>query len=143
MGGFQYGRTYGLTFADGDLDGLKVEVRSIPLGRLFEILDASDSDTVGSALERLKRITDAFMSVVVCWNLEVPEGQPDAGRPVEHTVDDLLATQPRELVNEMTGAWLRTAAGSVPTPLPQPSGDGEQSLEASIPMEVSSPAPVS
>jgi hypothetical protein len=143
MGGFQYGRTYGLTFADGELNGLEVEVRSIPLGRLFEILDAYDGTTVGSALDRLKHITDAFMSVVISWNLQVPEGQPDAGRLVEPTVADLLATQPRELVDQMTGAWLRTAAGVVSAPLPQPSGDGEQSLEASIPMEVSSPAPVS
>ena len=84
-------------------------------------------------LDEINGLYDAFGSVLVSWNYEEPEGHP-----VPATVESLRDLE-FDLALAIIRAWLDAVAG-VSAPLGEPSGDGDRSLEASLPMEVASPS---
>lgn len=133
--GFRYGRTYVLKFEDGDLDGLTVTVRPTTLDQLIEILDTPRPKTHSEATQRLTTMLRYFCAALDGWNLESRDGVP-----TPHDPASITAEHPRELIDAILAAWIHSMT-AVPRPLEPPSTDGDTSLEASIPMEVSSPSP--
>lgn len=123
-----------LTFEDPQYEGLQVRVRSLSIGQVLDIIDppTGEGGVRDQALLNAQRLADGLVS----WNLEYPDGTP-----VPMTVDGILS-QDRELITDINSARLREAV-AVPAPLDQPSPDGGQSAEPSIPMEVLSAAPPS
>jgi hypothetical protein len=125
--GFKYeGKRFNLKF-EGDFEGLEVKTRSVPLGQYLEVQELLDSDM---DREQIDKLFGEFSKVIVSWNLE-----DDNGDPVPTTAAGLY-TQELELVQAITSAW-RDAMVGVPAPLEPSSSDGEPSLVASIPMDVS------
>lgn len=123
-------KTITLTFGekDGDLDGLEVVTRSLPLGTYLNLMGAGEEDNSG-----LADVLDEFTRCLVSWNLEDEDGTPvpateEAVRGEDH--DDMIKVATR---------WLDAMGGVAESdPLPQSSPGGEPSLAASIPMDVPS-----
>ena len=84
-----------------------------------------------------------FAEALVSWNLEEPVldaagEEADETRSEPATLEGLYS-QDMAFALQVIRAWM-DAVASVPTPLGQRSADGSPSLEASLPMEVSSPS---
>lgn len=122
-------KTYNLQFDDGRLEGLEVTLRSLPIGVLFELDELAGNNTRESIDRLFGIVADALQS----WNVV-----DDDEQPVPATKAGLYTQEP-ELVHEIVDAW-RDAMSGVPDPLPETSGDGETSLEESMPMESMSPS---
>jgi hypothetical protein len=130
-------KTFNLVFADPDMNGLEVSVLSVSSGDLMELDRLTDPDTYDDLTRKQQKawmdeLYTLLARYLVTWNLT-----DRAGAPVPGTVEG-MRTQEWRLMRTVIWAWYR-ALIEVPSPLPQPSGDGEQSVEASIPMEVLSP----
>lgn len=117
-------KIYTLEFDDPDLDGLIVKVRGLNTGQILDI----DTAREDGGDEAIRGLLELLATQIVEWNVEDEEGQP-----VPATLDGIRA---QELAFNMAiiDAWQNAVTG-VPAPLEQPSTDGEQSMEASIPME--------
>jgi hypothetical protein len=117
-------KIYTLEFEDPDLDGLIVKVRGLNTGQILDI----DTAREDGGDEAIRGLLELLATQIVEWNVEDEEGQP-----VPATLDGIRA---QELAFNMAiiDAWQNAVTG-VPAPLEQPSTDGEQSMEASIPME--------
>jgi len=134
-------KTFVLIFADPDMDGLKVEVSSVPSGVLLELDRLTDPQnwqglTRAEQKPRISELYTLLAGAVQSWNLTDRDGEP-----VPTTVEGMW-TQEWDLMRAIIWAWYH-ALIEVPAPLPRPSGDGGQSVEASIPMEVLSPSQLS
>ncbi|MCU1687782.1 MAG: hypothetical protein JWQ81_8521 [Amycolatopsis sp.] len=124
MGGFKAPRTvYKLVFEDDEMEGLVVRARAMTLGEQEEY----------ATLKYNRQIADYFAPYLVEWNLT-----DDDGNPVEATREG-LDTCETPFLAKIVDAW-QLAGIRVAAPLAKPSRDGEQLLEESIPMEVSSPS---
>ncbi|WP_326646050.1 hypothetical protein OG884_15475 [Streptosporangium sp. NBC_01755] len=138
--GYKRKKTFKLTFADGDLEGLEVRVRSISIERFLELAPLLDMTMSGGMtpedIESIREMLDMFASVLVDWNLEDEDDMP-----VPCTAEALM-DQDLRFVTGLMSTWAEHIAG-VSAPLERPSPDGEPSLEESLPMEVLSPSPVS
>jgi hypothetical protein len=148
-------RIYKLVFADDEMAGLEVRARGVPLGTFLELIDLAsvfdglDDDTTNLTPEeagKVRQLFEAFGGVLVSWNLEQPELDADgeetgASVPVPATLAGLY-TQDMAFVFQVIQAWMGAIA-SVAGPLGPPSAGGAPSLEASMPMAVSSPSQAS
>lgn len=132
--GFQAGKIYLLKWPEGhDLHGLEIHVRSVALGRLFElsrVVDRVQAARAGGTLatagmDAINELLDVFASAVKWWNLEDEEG--------DHIPEGRAGLEQLELTQliEAVLAWARQVT-QVPAPLGKPS---IQSGIPKIPME--------
>ena len=127
MGYRRQRKVYKLVFADPDMDGLVVRVRSVSVGTFFALAKADQQDAIEGLL-------DVFADALVDWNLE-----DDEGEPVPASLDG-VRSQDVDFLMPIMRAWV-DAIRQVPGPLGNGSSGGGRSLEASLPMEVRSPSP--
>ncbi|MGW0587466.1 hypothetical protein [Streptosporangium sp. NPDC002607] len=139
--GYKRKKTFKLTWADGEFDGLEVRARSISVERFLEFGPLLEGGLSGGFtakdIEEMRELFREFSTVLVDWNLE----DEDTDEPVPCTFEGFIG-QDIAFVREIISTWAEHIAG-VAAPLEQPSPDGEPSLEESLPMEVLSPSPVS
>jgi hypothetical protein len=113
-----------------DEPGLEVYAYSAPIGVVLGLMDMVPEDKAslkdGAVIEDLLA---TFAESLKEWNLE-----DEDGAPVPATVIG-LKTQDLDFVLELILAWVE-AVVSVSAPLKKKSSDGDQSPEASIPMDV-------
>lgn len=140
---------YNLDFEGTELDGLQVKAASTSVGVLIDMTAMADLAELGQnlseaekaklgvdAIKAMRGLITEFAKVLRSWNLEDDDGSPvpadEAGlRGLEFPV-----------FMKIVQTWMGAAA-SVSAPLPSGSPSGGPSLEASIPMDVSSPSPAS
>lgn len=127
--------TYHLVFADEEYAGLEVKVRSgsVKTYRAIASLAGHEFSDPPSPedLARQAALDEAFVSVLVSWNVE-----DDDGQPVPATLAGLESLD-LPFVLAIVLAWMEAVAGGVGGPLPQPSADGRApSIVASLPMEL-------
>lgn len=129
-------KLYRLTFEDPDLAGLSITARSVSTGTYLELtsMAAIATDDAAAMSKSTHDLFAAFADAVTEWNLDREDGTP---WPIG--LDALLA-QDFPFVMSIIQAWM-AAIGGVPAPLEQGSTDGVSFLEASLPMETSSPNP--
>lgn len=136
--GYKRKKTFKLTWADGEFEGLEVRVRSMSVERFLELgplLEALDMDGLGTKeMGELRELFREFSTVLVDWNLE----DEDDDSAVPCTTEAFLGQDIR-FVNEVISRWAEHIAG-VSAPLERPSPSGEPSLEVSLPMEPLSPS---
>jgi hypothetical protein len=119
--------------ADSEFHGLEVRVRRLSIGNMLEIADLEQGLTDQNATTRLAALIAKMAKMLLSWNLLDAEEQPV-------TADETgLRTVDPEMLYAIINAATTAMVGVAP-PLPQPSADGGQSLEASIPMETLSPS---
>ena len=130
---------YTLKFEDPDYEGIVVRVRAGSMGSFLDVMglagmdlmegaDVTIDDMMAGASE-VDALFKQFIALVLEWNLE----DEDTGEPIPTTVEGLRSLE-LPFVMTLVGAWMDAMKGTTPG-LPQPSGSGPQSLEASIPME--------
>jgi hypothetical protein len=132
---FEAPRTvYKLEFEGEEFGGLVVRVRALTFAELRDnrdLLYSGWETDQGLDRDRWEANVDAlhqlFADHLVDWNLS------DGGEPVPATLDG-LRSQEGQFIGRLVGAWRSNTIG-VSVPLEQPSADGEQSVELSIPME--------
>ncbi len=125
---------YRLTFEGSDMEGLEVVMRPMPLGHM---LDLSELDNITSGgvthvtpelRKQLTGMIDLFGEYLREWNLE-----DEAGEPVPASIEGFRVLDfPAQCAIIL--AYVRAANG-VASPLADASTSGDQSVEASIPME--------
>lgn len=122
--------------------GLEVVAKSVPLGTFLAITSLAESAgteagtalDLGAAMEAMGDIEELFSmfaDALVEWNVE-----DEDGNPVPATLAG-LRIQDVGFCLEILRAWME-AIGGVSAPLVPPSAVGGQSLEASMPMDLSS-----
>lgn len=132
---FEAPRTvYKLEFEGEEFGGLVVRVRALTFTELRDARDLLYSGwESNSELDRevwegnVDALHRLFADHLVDWNLSVD------GTPVPATLAG-LQSQEGHFIGRIVGAWRANTIG-VSVPLEQPSADGEQSVELSIPME--------
>jgi hypothetical protein len=124
-------QTYKLVFDDPEFEGLIVHARKPSVGEYAEITEIAAREN--KSLADLRTMLVAFAGMLSDWNLE-----DDADRPVPITPDALIDLD-ADFVMEIIGAWMLAVEG-IAAPLEHGSTSGETTLEASMPMEVLSPA---
>lgn len=135
MGYKREGTVFRLKFSEPDMDGLQVDAKSLPLGKMLRVIelsgsvDATDTDAV-------RELFGAFADALAGWNLE-----DENDNPVPATLEGLYE-QDFDFVLKVVLAWVEAIAG-VSAPLGNGSGSGAQSLADSMPMEALSPSPTS
>lgn len=136
MGYVRKSKTYRLTWADGDLEGLEVICRSgtVATYQRLAALKERDYTAIPTAedLAENDAVYRSFAGVLVSWNLEEPKNpaKPDGPtRPVPATYEGLVAQDP-EFVDSIILAWMSAVAG-VPVDL--------EGLEESLPVEALTP----
>lgn len=127
---------YVLDFTDTELDGLTVRAAGVPLGTLLELsglADLAEPATRGSsaaagqkAIAALGQLIEGFAKVLREWDL-----QDHNGEDVPADAAGLRTLEMRHVML-LISTWIK-AASEVPAPLEQPSTDGGQSVEASLP----------
>jgi len=136
--GYQIGqKVYRLVFDDGDLAGLEVRTRSLPLGALLDIaklagLAGKQFDVAD--LGEVEKLFSLFADALLSWNVE-----DEAGAAVPATPEGLRLLDFGTVI-QLISEWIEAVAG-VAVPLPKTSSGGQPSLEASMPMEPLSPSP--
>lgn len=129
--GFKAVVVYALDFEDTPYDGLVVKAKSLPVGRLREIIkyaklkDQRDPELVA---EMLDDMLVKFSEALVSWNAEDENDQP-----IPATLKGLQALD-TNMVLAIVLAWIEAVAG-VSGPLGKPSSNGDTFQEGSIPME--------
>lgn len=129
-------RTYTLTF-EGDFEGLEVVTKPMSVETWLYLTGQSedaDDQTEKTSAERGAEGIRLFADALVSWNLEEEDGTPVP------TTREAIHDQEMKMIDTIVGAWTNAAA-KVADPLPETSSDGEQSLEASIPMATPSESP--
>lgn len=123
---------------DPSLAGLVVRARRLTIDDVLTMSKLTTFDTL--PLERKREMVGEVVEILwralLSWNLE-----DDAGAPVPLTQETIRAQDWSMLENIAIGI-MHAAAGVAP-PLPERSNGGVSSVEASIPMEPSSPDPPS
>jgi hypothetical protein len=123
-------KIFKLVFADTEMEGLEVTVRSTSMGNILQMAELDEMNPLALTKEDVDKIRKLFAilaGAMLSWNLE------EDGVPVPATLESILAQEP-EFVMTIIKSWTR-AMTQASGPLAQPSLDGERSLEASIPME--------
>jgi hypothetical protein len=129
-------KIFKLVFADPEMEGLEVRIRSMSIE---QALDVAELATVAAnQRDRIYQLTDALAAGIVSWNLEELDDQ-EVPQPVPATAAG-LRSQDLDLLLAIVRAWIN-AVLAVSPPLAKPSPDGGPSLEASIPMESPLPSP--
>lgn len=124
MGFKREAKVFKLVF-EGEFEGLEVRTRSVSLGRYLQMQDLINGDL---DREGVAKLFEAFVGIILSWNLE-----DEADQPVPVSVEALY-DQDLDFVKAVSEAWSSAMAG-VAAPLEPSSSDGEPSPEASIPME--------
>ena len=137
--GFKVRRKILFVAPGGELQGIRMRIRSVQLGKFVELTtlaEAADDDKVDEML----RLFTEFAEHLVSWNLEYDDDDeldgpipPDATGVMALDVDMALA---------LVGEWME-AMGGVPAPLDTSSTSGATSPELSLPMETLSASPPS
>lgn len=131
--GFKRDKTYLLEWDDThELAGLEVRVRACSVGKYLEIIDDVATQDAGV----LRSVFARFSELLLSWNLEDAEGKPVPADSAGVMSVDM------DLMTELLNAWKLTLTG-VSGPKEQPSSDGSQLVELSIPMETLSESRVS
>lgn len=124
-------KTYKLQF-EGELAGLVVRARSLPLGAFMELGKLLDTEAGVSAgaedMGKVDTLFHTFAGALISWNLE-----DDDDQPVPPTAEGLY-TQDLEFCVSVITAYMQAVSG-VSASLGKESPAGEPSLAASIPME--------
>jgi hypothetical protein len=142
--GYKPKRTlYRLTFEDPDLEGLVVVTRRpsvdglLRFVELYEQVQGLDEDSFKPEdMKLLTTLFERFVKVLTEWNVEDDEGQP-----VPRTVEGLQSLE-LDFTMQIIESWI-TGMFQAPPPLPPGSPGGGIPPEASLPMEVLPPSPVS
>ncbi len=130
--------TLKLVFDEEQYDGLVIKSKRLSVGALLGISDLIATDwrvNREAGLTAFADLAAELAKVLIFWNLEEDD------IPVPLTAD-AIAAQDFEMVLDIAHALMRATAGAS-RPLSPPSSDGEQSVEASIPMEALSESPPS
>lgn len=121
--------------SNGDLAGFQITLRRMSVGEVQEVSGLADGLSPGADNgdmgEKISRALDVLARHIVDWNLE-----DEFERPIEPTREALNALD-IPFVTAVLSEWMTRVTG-VSSPLPTPSGDGEQFPEVSIPMELPS-----
>jgi hypothetical protein len=125
-------KTYDLHFEGREYEGLRVSMRGLALGNYLEIQRITSVKEENT--EDTEKMISIFLDSIVSWNLEEMTEDGIKTLPMTREGVDRLDT---DFVMTIIGSWLTAMAG-VPAPLEQNSKGGSPSLEASMPMEVSS-----
>jgi hypothetical protein len=155
-------KQYQLKFADPEYDGFECRLRSLNLDDFLHLtMEAQAKGASGQADAR--PMLSMLAENLVSWNLEDDHGPvpavlaqcrtsglevADNGHCADHAEDAKrcsvtgLLGQDLGFAMDLLGAWM-AAMGGVSGPLPKTSSDGKPSLEASMPMEISSVNPPS
>ncbi len=120
---------YKLVFTDEDMRGLEIVAKKLSLRSVLRIRELGASNTP----DAIREMAAIFIGAVRSWNLA-----DDSGVPIAPSLDALL-DQEDGFLNEVIGAYNEAVAG-VSAPLDDGSTSGATALEASIPMETSSPS---
>lgn len=113
-----------LVFEDPEMEGLEARVKPAPMDILVRAA-ALQGQRLGPA--EFKDLVGGLADCLVGWNLEDEDDVP-----VPPTLEGLLA-QDQDFLGALVDAWM-FALNGVDAPLEKPSGDGDPSLVASIPM---------
>jgi hypothetical protein len=118
-------KEYRLTFEGTDLDGLIVQVQSVSVGTMLDLVDLADAENRKPA--DIAKMFDTLGDALVSWNL-TRQGEPV---PADRAgVRSLGVPEAMTLVK----AW-STVMQEVPAPLDQRSSGGAPSAVLSMPME--------
>ena len=118
-------------FADGDGNALEIRVKPLSVERWLAL--------VGGDLGHEETL-ELFIDHLVGWNVEERDQDGEVS-PVPATRKG-VRSQDVVFVLQLVDMWAGKI-GSVSAPLVTTSGDGQPSLEESLPMEPLSPSPVS
>ena len=115
-----------------DLDGATVRVRSVSLGKLFEVAGQAEQARDGKfKLDDVRALFELFTDRLDSWDLE-----DEDGTPIEQDMDGLLSLDP-DVALEIVLTWFDVMISiKRDTDLGKESTSGEQFPEASIPMAV-------
>jgi hypothetical protein len=124
-------KVFRLIFTDPEMEGLEVRAKSMPIGKLMEVVEIAALSKGGRIdvrdASKIKVLFETFADALLSWNLV-----DDDDAPVPADLNGLWA-QDLDFVLNLIAEWMTAIAG-VPGPLPQPSPDGVQSVEGLIPM---------
>lgn len=124
-------KVFKLTFED--YEGLEVEVKSVPVRKLLDVLQLADAMTGKPTQEQVEELFGWFADRIVSWNYE-----DEDGNPLPATLDTLLDDD-FDFALKMVMAWVQAVSAiTVPSIEAPANGTTPDPLEASIPM--SSPA---
>lgn len=110
--GFQLNRVYELRWADGDLEGLEIDIRSTSLGTQAKMREADGAE-----------LAELLAEHTVRWNYD----------DVKPTAEGFLSLE-EAVFSEICREWWKAARG-ISAPLDLGSTSGEPSPVQSIPME--------
>lgn len=149
-------KVFALHFEEGsDLAGATVKVRSIPFGDFTAMIglagaageainESSTAEQILGAIDpqdvaQLGRLLTRFGEALVEWDLEEEDGTPIPATP------EGVAGLDTDVALDIIGPWVHAVQGGVRpgSPLPDASGSGTSSAEASLPMEALSPSRMS
>lgn len=115
-----------------EYDGLEVQVRSVPIRKLLDILQLADAMTGKPTQEQVNGLFGWFADRIISWTY-----QDEDGNPLPATLETLLDDD-FDFVLMMVMAWVKAVSAiAIPTVEAAGPGGGDP-VEASIPM--SSPA---
>lgn len=135
-----------LVFDDEEFEGLVVFARRLNIGQLLDLTALQSlkdlADDSPEVREKLQEVFNLLASLIKSWNLEELEDEDDDDddsprKPVPVT-GEALAAQDLGFVMAMVNA-IQDASAGVSAPLGRSSSAGQQSLEASMPMEIALP----
>lgn len=144
VAGYRPPRTRFLLNFDGDpdMDGLQVRVRSLSvdgftgLGDIARLSEVNGRNFTPEDMQLVNNLFAQFADALSEWNLE-----DDDGNPIPPTLEQ-VRKQDVVWMLRVALVWIEAIVG-VPAPLEPASSGGQQSLEASIPMEPLSESPPS
>ena len=137
--GFVRNRVYKLVFEAEEMEGLEVRAKSVPLGQVLKLTKLAGQDLrkldQETQVETIDEMLRMFAAALVSWNVE--DEQADGTRTPVPADFEGLKSQDFDFVMEIVLAWMDALMG-VSGPLEKRSPSGDRSLEASLPMEMSS-----
>lgn len=120
-------KVYHLVWEEGDLAGLEVKARSLPMGRFLDVQESFSAVQDGEpSPEAMRALIDkmGFLSdALVSWNIE-DEDDDGNTRAVPCNLDGLLSLERHEMT-AILGAWAEAGA-QASAPLGEPSPNGGQ-----------------
>lgn len=124
--GFKRGKVYNLKFQeDSEFYGFEVQCRPPSIDALAY---AAEMKGGGMAIVEFRKLLEYFADTLISWNLE-----DENDEPVAPTYEN-VCKQDQSMLEAIVDAWYDGVTG-IDDPLGQPSGDGDPSLVASLPME--------
>jgi hypothetical protein len=139
--GFKVSVIYKLDFEDTPYEGLEVRARSLPIGKLREIVkfaQLKDKQDITLITDMLDEMLEKFGAALVDWNAEDENDQP-----LPANVEGLKQLD-TNLAMTIILAWIEAVAGvSASSDLGKDSSSGEPSRVLSLPMEPLSTSPTS